>query len=380
MRTFGRSGGIAKRRGAMVGSALAILIAAQALAGCTGAVGESAPSAAGSDVVIDAMNPVTDVEAPTEAFEPPADKHVLVLYCGSSGQGCVTEANETKAVAESLGWKVDMLDGKLDPTVQNQLLKQAAESGVDGIISISADPNLMADAMQVVAAKDIPFVMTNQVPTDQDVAGVDTFIAPDPVMGGKDIGEWVTEDSGGDANVLLLNLPGFYSAETRTATIADTLKADCPDCVVQEADIPVQTMGTTLAPLVTSRLQQNPDTDYVISPDDCCLSFIYQGIQQANKTSAVKVVSTGGFPDQLANVASGTLAADQATPNLYMSWLSVDTLGRLMAGLPTEKYWPVPQRLWTTGNVDEAAEDIVTTGWNLDLDYEAMFSKMWGRS
>ncbi|WP_382309817.1 sugar ABC transporter substrate-binding protein [Herbiconiux sp. UC225_62] len=343
-------------------------------------MGEVAPTAGGSDVIVDAMNPVTEVQGPTEAFTQPADKHILILYCGSSGQGCVAEANETKQIAESLGWTVDMLDGKLDPTVSNQLLKQAAQTGVDGIIDISADPNLMADAMAVVAEKNIPFVLTAQVPTDADVAGVDTYLGSDPVKGGEDIADWIIADSDGAANVLLLDLPGYYSAETRIATVASKLASDCPDCTVDTADIPVQTMGTSLAPLVTSRLQQNPDTTYLVSPDDCCLSFVYQGIQQANKTGNVNVVSVQGFPDQLANVASGTLAADLSTPILYESWLSVDSLGRLMSGLPTEKFWVMPQRLWTTANIDDASDDVYESGWNLDFDYEAMFQKLWGKS
>ncbi|MET0888375.1 MAG: sugar ABC transporter substrate-binding protein [Mycetocola sp.] len=354
--------------------------AALVLAGCTGPVGDIAPAAdeeEGSAAVVDAMNPVTEVEGPTEAFEQPAGKHILVLYCGSAGQGCVDEGNETKRVAESLGWKVDMVDGKLDPTVWNQAVKQAADAGVDGIISVSSDPNLMSEAMDIVAAKDIPFVLTAQYPTDDDVKGIDAYIAPDPVVGGEDIADWVVADSQGKANILLLDLPGYYSAMTRTATIADKIGADCPDCVVETADITVSTMGTSLAPLVTSRLQQNPDIDYVLSPDDCCVSFVYQGIQQAGRTSNTKVISVGGFSDQLANLSTGTLAADLATPNLYSSWLSVDSLGRIMAGQPVESYWPVPQRLWTSANISEASQEVLDAGWNLDLDYEAMFGKLW---
>lgn len=366
------------RAGALIGS---LMVASLVLVGCSGGVGDeqtAGTDAAGSAVTVDAMNPVTEVEAPTEAFAQPEGKHILVLSCGSAGQGCINEATETKKVAESLGWTADLVDGKLDPTVWNQVVKQAAESGVDGIIAVSADPNLMADAMAVVEANGIPFVITNQVPTDEDVAGITTYIAPDPVAGGEQVGEWIIADSGGTANVLLLDLPGYYSAVTRTATIGETLAADCPDCEVSTADVPVQTMGTSLAPLVTSRLQQNPDIDYVWSPDDCCVSFVYQGIQQAGRTSDVKVVSTGGFPEQFPNLESGQLAADQATPVLYESWLSIDSLGRAMAGLPVETYWPVPQRLWTAGNIAEAEEEQYQTGWNLDLDYEAMFRELWG--
>jgi ABC-type sugar transport system substrate-binding protein len=356
----------------------AIMAVALTVSACSGGSADAEKSAEGTGVTVASMNPVTDAPGPTEAFTPPKAKHVLVLYCGSAGHGCVTEGNETKRAAESLGWKVDLVDGKLDPTVWNQVVQNAVASGIDGIISISGDPNLMTDAMATVKAKNVPFVMTNQVPTDKDVEGVSSYLAPDPTVGGKDVAEWIMADSQGKANVLLLDLPGYYSAETRTGAIAERLAAECGGCVVHKADIAVQTMGTSLAPLVTSQLQQHPDIDYVWSPDDCCVSFIQQGIQQAGKAGSLKVISEGGFADQLKNIQAGELAADQATATLYLSWLSVDTLGRLMAGKKVEKYWAVPQRLWTRGNIGDADPSIFTQGWNTDFDYEAKFEKMWG--
>lgn len=348
------------------------------LAGCSGGGAADEGSSGGDSVVVDAMKPVTKVDAPTKAFDPPSGKRVLILVCGSGGQGCVNEGAGAKKAAESLGWKVDLVDGKLDPTVWNQTVKQAVNSGVDGIIAISADPNLYADAMEAVEARDIPFVLTNQIPADDDVKGIDTYLAPDPVKGGNDLAEWIIADSDGKANILLLDLPGYDSAMTRNRTIAEGLKRDCPECVVHKADIPVQTMGTSLAPLVTSQLQQNPDIDYVWASDDCCVSFVQQGIQQAGKTSGVKLVSMAGYPAQLGHVKSGQMAADLATATDYAAWLSVDSLARGMADQPVEKYWPVPQQLWTTANIVDAPDKMIKSGWNTEVDYVTMFKRMWG--
>lgn len=364
------------RRNAM--TRVSIVIACMVLAACSGGSVDAGNAGAGTGTRVDAMNPVTQAEGPTQAFAPPSGKRVLILLCGSAGQGCVDEANESKRAAETLGWTVDVVDGKLDPTVWNQVVKQSVESGVDGIIAISADPNLMADAMREVQARDVPFVVTNQVPAADDVQGIDTYLAPDPVRGGHDVADWIIADSGGDAKVLLLDLPGYDSAMTRTRTIAEDLERECGSCVVHEADISVQTMGTSLAPLVTSQLQQHPDVDYIWSPDDCCVLFVQQGTLQAGRGSSVEIVSMGGFPDQLGGIRSGQLAADLATATRYTSWLSVDSLARLMAGQPVEEYWTVPQRLWTTENIDEAPEQMFTSGWNTDFDYEALFTGMWG--
>jgi ABC-type sugar transport system substrate-binding protein len=378
-----RAARIARRRQPRLLGAIALSVASLVLAGCTGGTGANGASKAGggsSETVVDSMSPVTQIDAPTEPFSPPKDKRILILMCSSAGAGCVNEGNEEKAIAESLGWKVDLVDGKFDPTVWNQAVKQAAESGVDGIISISADPNLMAEAMGIVQDKKIPFVLTNQAPDDADIAGVDAYVGPDPVQGGKDIADWIIADSKGKANVLLIDAPGFTNILKRSASIASSLKSDCKGCEVTSIDMSAATVGTTLAPLVTSRIQQDPKLDYVIAPDDCCVGFANQGIQQAGKTASTKVISIGGFTEQLSELrkGSGPVAADLATPNRYMGWLAVDSLARRMAGLPAEKFWAAPQRLFTTANADEVSADKTKLGWNLDFDYRAQFEDMWG--
>ncbi|GAA1869924.1 sugar ABC transporter substrate-binding protein [Actinomadura bangladeshensis] len=351
------------------------------LTACSGGSLDTASGAgSGSDVLTDAMKPVTKVAAPTEKFTQPKDKHILILSCGSSGQGCVNEAKEEERVAKSLGWTVDVVDGKLDPTVWNQVVKQAAQSGVDGIIAISSDPNLYGDAMEIVADKDIPFVLTQQTPGDKDVKGIDTYIAPDPQVGGHDVAKWIIADSGGRANVLVIDFPGFANVNQRGAKIIEKLESDCEDCTVTKVDQAPATIGTGLAPLVTNQLQQNPGIDYIWGSDDCCVSFMQQGIQQAGRTGSVKLASMTGYPEQMTQIKDGTMGAELASPTLFSAWLAVDSLGRLMAGEPTQKYWALPQRIWTKSTIDKAPPEIFKVGWNTEVDYQKMFEDLWGTS
>ena len=156
---------IGGRRGVTLWGALAT-VSILVVSACSGGTSDSgdagASGSAGGDsaVVTDAMKPVNTLDAPTKPFTPPTGKKILIMPCGSSGQGCVNEAKVEKQVAESLGWTVKMADGKLDPTTWNQVVKQAADSGIDGIIAVSADPNLYTEAMAAVKAKGIPFVLT----------------------------------------------------------------------------------------------------------------------------------------------------------------------------------------------------------------------------
>jgi ribose transport system substrate-binding protein len=338
--------GAGRRRRTQLWGAIAIACLLTATA-CSGGSRDDAEDDAGSNggdsaVVTDAMTEVTEVDLPTEPFTQPTGKHILIMPCGSAGQGCVNEANEATRVAESLGWTVDNIDGKLDPTVWNQTVKQAADAGVDGIISVSADPNLMAEAMAVVATKDIPFVLTEQTPGDDDVEGIDVYIAPDPKVGGADVAEWMIADSDGKANVLVLDFPGYTNVQQRATAIVETLESDCEGCTVEKVDVAVQTMGTTLTPQVTSLLQSNPE--------------------------------------QMAQLKTGEMAADLATPTWLAAWLAIDQLGRLMASEETQKFWPLPQRIFSEGNIDDAPTEASDKGWNTGVDYESLFNDLWGTS
>lgn len=378
---------VRKRAGVNLAGLVVAGMVAFTLAACSspddssgGASTGSSNAAAKADVNVAAMDPVSAYAGPKESFKPPAGKRIMILVCGNAGRGCIDEANAQKAAVESLGWKAQLVDGRFDPKVWNQAVQQAVDSNVDGIIAVAADPKLYGDAMESVAKKNIPFVLTAQSQQAGDPAGIDSYISPDAVTGGTSVAQWIAAVSDSKAKVLLLDLPGYADAVQRTRTINDKLSADCKGCKVYKANISVPTMGTSLAPLVTAQLQQHPDVDYVWSPDDAASGFVAQGIQQAGKTDSIRVVSTGGTPDQLARIKDGTGSADLANSPGFQGWLAVDTMARLIAGQPAQTSWASPQRLWTTDNIADASADVIASGWNLEFDYQSYFKTLWGIS
>ena len=108
-----------------------------------------------------------------------------------------------------------------------QAVKQAVDSGVDGIISVGANPNLMGEGMTAVAAKDVPFVITSQSPQKGDLPGVDSWIRPDAVKGGSDIGKWIAGDSDGAGSVLIIDTPEYADSMMRNDSVANTLQRQC---------------------------------------------------------------------------------------------------------------------------------------------------------
>lgn len=338
----------------------------------------SAAAASGRSLALDSMQPATEFAGPTEAFTPVTGKHIMILVCGNFGRACVRLGEGAKEAAEALGWTVDMIDGRLDPTVWNRAVKQAVDSGVDGIVSVSADPNLMGEAMAAVHAKKVPFVMISQSPKEGDVPGVQSWIRPDPVKGGDDIAEWIVGDSAGKASVLVLDLPDYADIMMRNDALVDRLGRDCAECTVRRVNISSQTVGTTLAPTVTSQLQQHPDLNYVWSPDDAVTNFVAQGIMQAGKSSSIRLVSFAGEPEALARVKDGIQAADMANPTDYIGWLATDSLARVMSGQPVQEVWDVPRRFFSAENIDDGGPELLESGWTVEFEYRDAFKKMWG--
>ena len=338
--------------------------------------GSSSVSAAVTDAVTKAMAPVTTFPGPTATVQAPAGKTVMILECGSAGTGCVLGANGAKAAAAKLGWKATITDGKLDPTVWNQLIQQAVADKVDGIVMTSVNPSLVKNGLAQAKAAGIPVVDIYQ-PKFAGAPELDGYVTSDHAEGGKLAADWMIQDSGGKANVLVLDDPEYPETVQRNDALAAELKAECSGCSVTRQTFSAGSMAQSLAPQVSASLGQHGDVGYVWAPFDAASPFVQQGIQQAGKTKSVKLVSAEGDPSAVNRLKAGTQAADLVTADDYMGWVSIDDLVRIFAGAQHDQVNIVPQRLLTSSNISS----IPSGGtWSLDgVDYAAKFAELWGK-
>jgi ribose transport system substrate-binding protein len=353
------------------------------LAACSsGLESDEAKKDGGSDVptaitraVAEAEAPVDEWSGPTEAVQPPAGAKVTILSCGSVGIGCVLASDAAKEAAEKLGWDATVVDGKLDPSVWNSLARQAAADGQDALILVATSPALMSEGLAQVEKAGMPVVLVFQ-PHFDGAPELDGYVTVNHEEDGDLLGKYMIADSGGKANVLVLDSPEYPESVMRNEAVVASLEDNCGDCTVTRQDFSAATMAQRLAGQVTSLLQQNPDVDYVFVPYDAAGSFIAQGIRQAAKSSDVQFVSAEGDPSAFERIKNGEQAATMAGSQQYMGWLAVDTIARLLAGAPTEKTLYVPERLITEDNVGDIDGE---NGWKVEVDYQSEFLKLWGK-
>lgn len=333
--------------------------------------GSGTVPAAVSQRVEDAKSPVENWPGPTESIEAPADKKIVAITCSSQGYGCVQGGIGVQQAGEALGWDVTVVDGKGDPGVWNSSIQQAVVTNADGIVLLAINPQLVQGALDEAKAADIPVISTfiPKLPGPS----VDGYVSTDHVEGGKILADWIIEDSGGDASVLMLNEKAFPELVQRNEALVDELEDKCPNCEVADTvQLSIGTMGQELAPAVTSALQRNPNVTHVAAPFDSSGIFAGQGIRQAGKTGQVKLVSAEGDPNGIRAVQSGEQAVDLATVPPWGGWAAVDLLARQFAGEPVDSA-VLPQRLFDESNVPSGE------GWDGDVDYQAEFEERWNR-
>jgi ribose transport system substrate-binding protein len=356
---------------------VAVLAAGLTLAACGGSEGGSGAPAAGgasatvTDAVSSAMAPVKEFAAAGEAVQAPGGKRIAAITCSSQGYGCVQGGIGVQEAAKTLGWNVTVADGKGDPATWNSAIQQAVTAKADGIVLLAVDPHLVTGALAKAKAAGVPVVSTF-IPK-LGAATVDGYASTDHAQGGKILADWIIKDSGGKAQVLMLEEKAFPELVKRNAALLAELKAACPGCSVADTvEFNIGTMAQQLAGAVTSALQRHPDVTYVVAPFDSSGIFAGQGIRQAGATGRVKMVGAEGDPNGIEGVQNGGQAVDLATVPPWGGWAAVDLLVRHMAGAPVESA-ELPQRLFDKSNVPSGK------GWTGDVDYKAAYRELWGR-
>ncbi len=322
-----------------------------------------------SEAVQAAKQPLTQWQEPPPAPTPQKDKTVYVVTCTSQGIGCVRAANGVKEAGDHLGWNVRVIDGKGDPGTWNGAIQSAIAAGADGIVIDAVPPMLVGDALSRAAQAKIPVVsIFNPIPGDD--SSVFAFVRPEHKRQGELLAQWVAEDSGGKAKILIVEDRQFPELAERVAGFKAEI-AKCAGCeVIGNVESTIGTMAQRLASAVATELTRHPSVDYIVAPFDSNAFFVTEGVRQAGLTGKVKVAGYEGDPQAFDAIRKGTQAVTVANPAEWMGWQAVDELNRAFNNVPAVNM-PVPSRLIDKGNVPD------TKGWMGDLDYKAQYEALW---
>jgi ribose transport system substrate-binding protein len=386
-------GRLSSSRRAVVGATAAMAVLASA--GCSAAEGTGGGGGGGdaSDLVAEMQALIDDHSAQPEFEEPgPAldvsqlQGRTVALVAVDLRVPALTEVTESaQGIAEQVGLQTTVFDGQGNPTLMNQGLTQAINSGVDAIISVGLPVQLVADQIAVAKEAGIPVVDVVNTPPKEGVPGqgsdpnVFGNVAPDSELVGRLLGATAIVETDGEANVAIMNTSELTVAPVIVGGMTGMLD-QCEACEYQETDTALVDWATELPGQTASVVRSTPDVNFVLPIYDAMTLFASTGVRQAGATGRVEMASFNGTAAALELVAQGDISvADVAQNNDWAAWAAMDQAMRGMLGLdPADPVLPI--RYVTTADLDgvDTSSQAAVNEALFGTGYRDGYLKLWG--
>lgn len=338
---------------------------------------------AAAQAIVDANSePATDIGPTIPLDGTPEKKTVGWLECEQPSCAAITPGFEDATAA--LGWDLVVIpaaSGDQGPAIQ-----QALDQGVD-FIAHTGSPLATAEE-QIAAAQDAGVGYYSCYSTDiPDPEVNNLYIQCGDSTGvfatGNLIANWIIADSGGTATALIVNIPDFPVLVSEAEGAAAAYEENCPDCTLETLDTTIDSLIAGEVPAaVASRLQANPDIDYIHFTFGDLPAGVADTLEEAGLLEGVKIVGVD-FSTQigLPEIIAGRHAAWTANPKPYAAWLMVDAMARASLGMdnPEERdNATLPTFIVSDGDTAQSILDLGDAGWPGPETMAEQFSALWG--
>lgn len=378
-----------RRRGVV---SVAAAVCSVALAACSSSGGTAATTkgaavtTGATDSVAAAKAVVAKLEAPSNTFVAPgasidasdlSGKSIWYVSLGQAIPVLAIEQNGMRQAATALGMSLKICDGKFQPAVAAACVNSAVSAGAAGIIMDSVTTASVATAIKNATAHKVPVLAMSAIGTNSAAVAYGTNGDEASQAGAAN---WIVADSGGKATVLGTKVQDDTGAINDTAVGSQPVFDKCSGCKLSFA---TYTSGTvpSVPSLISSTLLRNRKVDYGFPQFDFLVPLYIAGVRTAGMTGKLKIVSTNGVLSSMQMVKNGGQAADIASNRNYSGWLGMDSMLRMIKGMPVPTDWQIPIRIFDKTNINSIplTDAAATTGeWFGPLDYQASFKALWG--
>lgn len=329
-----------------------------AATGSSSVVGDASGVTAQVDAVKKMEGIQTEWTGPTSG--PTASPGKTLVYMSGDQQNSLAKAygdSFTKA-AETIGWKVTVIDGKGTPTGWLAGMNQAVGLHPDGI-AIFADAASLQDPIKAASAAKIPVIGLHAAAKPGPSNGLFTNIQESAEDIGKAQADFAIADSDGTARVVVM-----YHGEYQIAQIkADAMKAElaaCPGCKLLEfANFPAAESAQRTPQLMNSWVSKyGSQPFYVLSVGDNDFDFAVPALKAGGVSKdTVKLVGSDGTPAAYQRIRDGNYEmATVPEPSELEAYQAVDEFNRAFHGEQPSGFVP-PAYLVTKSNIDAEGGD-----------------------
>ncbi|HTX09615.1 MAG TPA: substrate-binding domain-containing protein [Solirubrobacteraceae bacterium] len=295
-----------------------------------------------------------------------------------------TDAANLKMALGSVGVNLNVCSGNFNPSQFATCFSQAIGAHAGAIISDAIPYQLTLPLIKKASAQGIGVVVTDvdELPGRPEAKNISYIPGSDPQD--QLISDWITADSGGKADALLLEATDSPTSSRATGVFAvDQLQKVCPGCKYTVLKFS-SSNENQLPSLISSAVLKDPNLNYIDGEFDQYVSFIVQGLQQANATTRVKIVAADSALSGMQDVSGNTPVKAEIVDNEpYIGWMSADEALREMAGAPVIPNYYEPIRLFTSSNIHsvQVSNAAISSGaWFGPPTYQSAYKKLWGAS
>jgi ABC-type sugar transport system substrate-binding protein len=300
--------------------------------------------AGGASVIPADLSPYADVPLP-EAFSEGKRPKVALVRQLADGEFFARYLSGAQSQAAELGIDLVESNARGDDAVQATNLETAIQQGVDAIIIDHGKTDTLQPLIEEALSKGIKVVTFDLVVNNPDVPEIEQ----DDLQIGFTLSRYVAVQTGGNANVLYVNVNGFAPLDKRDRIWQD-FKWRYPGLneVAKVGAVSSSTANDTQT-RVEAALAENPDINVVVATYDEFAKGAVRAIQQAGKADEISVygVDIANEDIQLIIAENSPWKATVATDSYNVGRLAVRTAAALIGGEEVDKYLLVEPTLIT---------------------------------
>ena len=344
-------------------------------AASTTAAAASGNAQAAAQQVVDGAEavPTSIPETVPLKSKPPAGKTFVFLECDTVD--CTTRSKALATVAKLVGWNYHVLPYQnANPATLVAAMKQALQykpyavslAGLPYALWSSMVPKYKAAGAKIVT------VSVGTVPYSQTIP-LQIWGPQDLAATGKINADWAIADSGGKANVLLVNLPEFQVVSDYTNSALQTIKTGCSTCKATTLNLGADevTNPAEVSSAIVSAIRRG-NINYVL----CGSGNLIDSLGSALSSAGISGVKVGGNSPDIVNLQSLKENGNGAwySHGYYLeAWQTYDALFRQMEGMGLEKGNDGnPGMLLTQKTVGTPSATV-----DVPANYASQFEKLW---
>ncbi|NUO61605.1 MAG: sugar ABC transporter substrate-binding protein [Hamadaea sp.] len=389
---IGTSSGL--KRFVLLGALVACVVL---LSSCTGTAERSGGVTTGAQLReaqarVDKLYAGTHTRPPADSPKPAAGKNLWVISYGQSFVSSATTAAAAEKAAETLGWRVTVVDAKFNPATALDGIRQAVAAGADALFTIYWDCSAVKAGL--IAARQAGVVtVANEAQDCEGKPLYDHVVSYNPgFYDGNDGGflgylrgwaaalaDYTIVKTEGKAKAIVFSQTDTVSSRVAYDGYVDQLAA-CAGCeVVSTVEYVGSEVGPALQQKAEQALLQHPDANALTVSGDANLTG---GVIAALKSSGRygKIVIAGGEGSAATIPLMRSYPSWWGFSNLPISWegwAAVDAINRIFnSGTPAAKSgigYQIVDKEHNTPPGDEA----VAYKNGEPIDFASLYRQVW---